>query len=172
MSADIEHISVPAYALCYASEQNYLECEFSNTLDHPTEFLIVARDYYGEAEGPYTLTVELITFGQMTYTVSRSSNGGDYVELTSGLLAQEYMDEDVVPGGGDTHCYTVSATLGGATGSQSDPPACVEMEFIEPPAPPTDFAAEGIMLDGVPAISWTWEHEGGGGDGNDLTIMV
>jgi hypothetical protein len=170
----------PAYALCYVSEQNYLECEFANTLDHPVEFLIAARDYYGEAEGPYTLTVELITFEQMTYTVSRSSNGGDYVELASGLLAQEYMDEDVVPGGGDNHCYTVSATLSGNTGPESEPPACVEMEFVEPPAPPTDFAAEGLMFDSdgdgegdTPAVNWTWEHEGGGEGGSyDLTILM
>ena len=164
----------PAYALCYVSEQNYLECEFANTLDHPTEFLIAARDYYNEAEGPYNLTVELVTFEQMTYTVSRSSNGGAYEALASGLLVQDYMDLDVEAGNGDTHCYTVSASLSGATGPESSPPACVEMELVEPPAPPFDFTAEGIMdEDGVAGIHWTWDHEGpAGGDGNELTILM
>jgi hypothetical protein len=166
-----------AGALVYEVGGAYMDIEYSNTLDHPTEFLIAARDYDNLAEGPYTLTVEITAFQQVTYAVSRSSNGGDYVELASDLLVLEYMDLDVEPGAGDTHCYTVSAAAGSATGPESSPPACVEMEFIEPPAPPFDLAAEGTMYDSngdgegdTPSVTWSWDYDYA--ECTDLTIYM
>jgi len=144
----------PAYALCYVSENNYLECEYANTEDHPVDFLISVRDYNQQAEGDYTLTVETIAFEQMAYSVYR-----DGEMLTDGVLSTDYMDDSVVPGSGAEHCYTVTASLSGATGSHSDPPACVQMEFVEPPAAPYDFAAEGGWYDESPMVTWTWAYD-------------
>ncbi len=40
----------PASALAYMADYNYMEISYSNNLDHPVEFLVMARDYYGMAE--------------------------------------------------------------------------------------------------------------------------
>ena len=80
----------PSYALAYMTDYNYMEISYSNNLDHPVEFLVMARDYYGMAEGPYTLTIAVEDFEQTTYTVYR--DGG---AIASDLLSLGYSDTEI-----------------------------------------------------------------------------
>jgi hypothetical protein len=132
-----------------------MEVSYSNNLDHPTEFLVMARDYYGQAEGPYTLTIAIEDFEQTTYTVYR--DGG---AIASDLLSLGYSDTEIADN--VEYCYTVTANLGGVESAPSNE-ACETHVYIEPPAVPTNVAAEGGWLNvgGVdyPAVSWSWDYD-------------
>ena len=158
----------PSYALCYVSEQNYLECEYSNMLDHPVDFMIAARDYYGQAEGPYTLTVELLDFEQTTYTVYRDGSS-----IASDLLLLSYVDNDISDN--VEYCYTVTANVSGMESPPSNE-ACETHVYIEPPDAPSNISAEGGWLNvgGVdyPAVTWSWEYELPPPGGTNVTVDI
>lgn len=64
-----------------------------------------------------------------TYRVERNVNGGDYEELTDGLVTNSYSDEIDDPVDGDTYCYRITAIndLGESIPSSSD---CVALDFL------------------------------------------
>ena len=145
------------YTQAYSPNQNEHVVEWANDSDHAMIADFAIGDFWdGVPETAYTLTVELINFEQMTYTVYRSDDGADEVAIASGLLLTEYADAAIESG--HEYCYTATANLGGIESGHSEPPACISL--VPPPDAPYNITAEGAWHEEeFPAVQWTWMHD-------------
>ena len=109
-----------------------------------------------------TLNIE-DPFGGVTWIVSRSDAGGDFVEVGVSQV-QEYLDEGLT--GNVEYCYTVQQVdADGATPSDTSNNACATP--VAPINTPTPTALEGEVDGWSVSLSWT-EPDVGGDAGEDF----
>ncbi len=145
------------YTQVYSPNENVHNVVWANNSDHPMVADFAVGDFWdGVPETAYTLTVALVPFDQVTYTVYRSDNGAEEQIQASGLLNMEYTDTAISQG--NQYCYTVTANLPEYESIHSCNDACVTI--VEPPAAPTNVQAEGTWFEDYASIVWSWDYEG------------
>ena len=134
------------YFLDYVADANDLAVSFDydgEGFGTALTFYVGVRDYYGEAEGPYGITISTETYTPTSYNVYR-----DDVEFAMGLVYTEYLD---VVDANATHSYFVRAVHDGV---ESDPLCDVVVTATAecPIDPVCNLAAD--VLDADVTLTW------------------